>query len=306
MDTALDLYGFDKWLRKNMSVQTRKDYISKLEALKRRGIKEDTAPTTIFNTVADLCSDSKSNSLARMYEYAILSYQDFVRETTGKRIHLVDGFTREKYARLYPRNMDINPPKKGLSLYKKTIPRCKNDSMRLAMMLELNSGVRVGEVTEIKPEDVIMRKNSKGEDTIWLNIAPNKTEYGRRIRVLREDGFFDADEIYRLMEAEMEKGLSWPTKQQIMAYMSKLDVKSDDVGGNSHDLRKYCARGLYRGERLRGKSKRAASETVKRQLGHKDKGYTVGETKGNGGYIGKVYTEDKGGKYKDDVDWRTP
>lgn len=303
----LDLYGFDKWLRANKSNQTRKDYMSKMEALKRRGITEQTAPSAIFRTVVEMCEDSISNSKGRMFANAIQSYQEFRRDANGDRIHLIDNPNRIRYRETFPREYKINPPKKGLRLYKTCISRCKDDAMKLAMMLELNGGLRIGEATSITPEDVIMAKNTKGEDTIWLNIDPHKTEYGRRVRILREDGLFDADEIYELMGRQLAKGLKMPNKIELTKYFMGMDATSDDPGGESHDLRKYCARGLYRGERLRGKNKRDASETVRKQLGHRKKEYTIGEIKGDGGYVGKVYLEDKGGKYRDDkIDWRTP
>ena len=303
----IDLYEYDKWLKKNYGEQTCRDYMSKMENLKRGGIKENSPPVEILDKVEELCEDSKGTSTARMYEYAILSYQNFINDTRGERIHMIDHFAKARYEERYKRSQGINPPKKGLLLYKMAVGRCTDEGIKLALMVQLNSGLRIGEVLILKPEDITMRPNTNGEDTIWLKVAPNKTSYGRTIKILREDGLFDADDIYQLMAKHINESREWPSRSKMFTFLSNLDKQSEDPGGNSHDLRKYCSRGLYRAERLRGKNKRDASETVRRQLGHINKGFTVGETRDNGGYIGKVYLEDKGGKYRDEqIDWRTP
>ena len=220
---------------------------------------------------------------------------------------MLDGISRIRIAERYPQKTEINPPKKGLDVYKNTIVFCKDYRIKLALMLQLNTGIRIGEALDLVPDDVTLGQNSKGEDTVWLNIRPHKTTYGRRLHVLRTDGFFNADKIYELMNKHMDNGMVWPNIAQVYEYMQTIDKNGDPPGGATHDLRKYCARGLYRQERLAGKSKKDASEVVRKQLGHIDKDFTIGKTKGNGGYIGKVWVEDKGGKYQDSkIDWKTP
>ena len=306
-DYRLDLYNFQKWLKKNYGEQTQADYMSKMESLKNHGITEVSTSTEIVNTIVDLCKDFKGNASGRMYKSAVVAYQRFKNEVFGERLNLIDNIGRIRLEETFPREQVVRPPKKGLYLYKFNIPRCPNDSMKFAMMLQLNAGLRVGEATSLNPQDITLGKNNMDQNTVWLNIDPNKTQYGRKIRVLRLPDLFDADELYELAQFQLKKGLHLPKTADIQQYMAGLDKENEDPGGESHDLRKYCARALYRNERLSGKNKVDASEVVRKQLGHRKKEYTIGETRGDGGYLGKVWLEDKGGKYQDSkIDWKTP
>ncbi len=65
-------------------------------------------------------------------------------------------------------------------------------------------------------------------------------------------------------------------------------------GGRSHDLRRYNARKRYIMYRKSGKGKRESAELVGKQLGHS----SIASTKV---YLGEVYRNDKGGKWKDEV-----
>lgn len=308
MDNKFDLYNFDKWLKENYAKQTYFKYLFKIRTLRDAGLDEQTPSSIVASKVKELCR-GKEAFTAQQYKSAIAAYQKFKKETTGENLNLIDNTSRTIINAEFPTpKIIINPPKAPLWVYKDGIPKLRNDDLRLMYMLCLNSGARIGEIANLAPGEIRIGHNYDGEKSVWLDIKPQKTQYGRTVRVRRIDGLFNVDTIYDLAKVHIEENRNFPNAWVAGIKIGNLNTrgKGDYEGEVTHDLRKYCARGLYRQERLSGKGKNAAAKEVMKQLGHMTRDVTVGGTRDNGGYIGKLWLEDRGGIYNDTIEWDTP
>lgn len=257
--------------KEGYSKNTIRQYVVCMDVLKRSGIYEDSSSEQVYNAIED---GERSENTKLMYLKALTEYEKGVM---NQRDGLLKGALR---VRLLEENNDDSSgeePVKSLKAYKNIITRCPNRAMRIGLRLQLESGLRVGEIASLKPKDITMR-----EGHIWLNVSPQKTAYGRHVKV------FDNPTLYReLQELLKEKGPDdtvFPTSKAICNY---LFIK----GGRSHDLRRYNSRLRYTEHRLAGKGKKESVKLVGKQLGHKDLENTRR-------YLGELYRTDKGGRYK--------
>lgn len=271
----LRLHTYKQHLEKaGYAPNTIKQYMSCMDTLKQAGIYEDSTSQEVYDAIN---TDDRKGNTKLMYLKAVTEYEKGV---IGKANSMLNSALRFRLAAENKDDALGKTPKKSVKAYRNIITRCERTATRVALRLQLESGLRAGEISALTPRKITMR-----EGHIWLKVDPQKTEYGRNVKVFDNPVLYE--ELTEFLKEKAPDDTLFPSAQTLYDYMISK-------GGASHDLRRHNARLRYIEQRIEGEGKEAALEEVGRQLGHKDLDNTIR-------YLGSVYRNDKGGKYRKDV-----
>ena len=271
----LKLYSYQQHLeQKGYAKNTIEQYMYCMSLLKRNGITEDSSSAEIQYVIYSL---GKSEASRRVYVAAITEYET---EIMKKKEGLLKGSIRYQCVQdSRSKKTGIEPVRSELS-YRTIIGSAKDRKIKLSLLLQIESGLRVSELSNLCKKDITLRKGN-----IWLYVAPGKTNESRYVKVLKNQ------KLYKELEEYLK---NYEDDSKVFANDEVLKLYLVERGGRSHDLRRYNARKRYIMHRKAGKGKRESAELVGKQLGHSD----IENTKP---YLGEVYRNDKGGKWKDEV-----
>ena len=269
----LRLYSFQKYLEETgYAKNTQRQYVSCMSQLKRAGITELSGSKEIRDAIYWLVPAEESR---RMYLKAILAYERGIMKRDEA---LLKGAVRVQCFAENKENKYGKEPVKPLQSYVTVIAKCKNEGMKIAMLLQLRSGLRVGEINHLKTRDVTLRDNQ-----IWLHVAPQKTKRERYVKALPDKHLYKL--LSRYIEDKDEEDTLFSSSCSDPRMIHKY--LKERINGQSHDLRRYNARLRYKGYREKGLRKKEALRLVGEQLGHVE----LVNTKR---YLGEMYRNDRG------------
>lgn len=271
----LKLYSYQQHLeQKGYAKNTIDQYMSCMSQLKKNGITEDSSSAEIQYVVYSL---GKSETSRRVYVAAITEYEN---EIMKKKEGLLKGSIRYQCKQDSKENTNgIEPVKSELS-YRTIIGAAKDPKIKVPLFLQIESGLRITEICNLCKKDITMRKGN-----IWIYVAPGKTKESRYVKVLKNP------KLYKELEGYLK---NYEEDSKVFVYDQTLKQYLAERGGRSHDLRRYNARKRYILHRKSGKAKRESAELVAKQMGHNQ---LINTRR----YLGEVYRNDKGGKWKDEV-----
>lgn len=271
----LKLYSYQQHLeQKGYAKNTIEQYMYCMSLLKRNGITEDSSSAEIQYVIYSL---GKSESSRGVYLAAITEYEN---EIMKRKEGLLKGNIRYQCVQASRTKKTGIEPARSENSYRKIIGSAKDPKIKLSLLLQIESGLRVSEISNLYKKDITLRKGN-----IWLYVAPGKTKESRYVKVLKNP------KLYKELEEYLKK---YEDDSKVFMHDVLLKQYLVERGGRTHDLRRYNARKRYIMHRKAGKGKRESAELVAKQLGHQK----LENTKR---YLGEVYRKDKGGKYNDEV-----
>ena len=271
----LKLYSYQQHLeQKGYAKNTIDQYMSCMSQLKRNGITEDSSSAEIQYVIYSL---GKSETSRRVYVAAITEYEN---EIMKMKEGMLKGSIRYQCKQGNKESRKGIEPVKSEKSYRMIIGSAKDPKIKVPLLLQIESGLRISEISNLRKKDITMRKGN-----IWLYVAPGKTKESRYVKVLKNP------KLYKELEEYLK---NYEDGSMVFVYYELLQTYLLGKGGRTHDLRRYNARKRYIMHRKAGKGKRESAELVAKQLGHQK----LENTKR---YLGEVYRKDKGGKYNDEV-----
>lgn len=271
----LKLYSYQQHLeQKGYAKNTIDQYVDCMSLLKRNGITEDSSSAEIQYVIYSL---GKAESSRGVYLAAITEYENGIMK---KKEGMLKGSIRYQCVQASRSKKSGIEPARSEKSYRTIIGSAKDRKIKLSLLLQIESGLRVSEISNLCKKDITLRKGN-----IWLYVAPGKTKESRYVKVLKNP------KLYKELEEYLK---NYEEDSKVFMYNEVLKQYLVERGGRSHDLRRYNARKRYIMHRKAGKGKKESAELVGKQLGHS----SIASTKL---YLGEVYRNDKGGKWKDEV-----
>ena len=148
--------------------------------------------------------------------------------------------------------------------------------MYLILFNDNNQATCIVPCSNITKDDITMHHNK-----IWLNVKKSKNNQPRFVTAR------DNKRLYEMLEEYLKSAEDRPFAGILTSGKEFLQSKD----GATHDLRRHNSRARYIELRKAGKKKYEALNIVAEQLGHNN----LVNTKR---YLGVVWEEDTGGKYK--------
>lgn len=149
---------------------------------------------------------------------------------------------------------------------KRKINAIRNEKLKLALRLQLQTGLRVKEISELQKEDI---KLKDGKIFVHVKYGKGKgekeNEPNPRDVTAREDNYL-YDRLGQLMESSSEENLFY-SKDYIRH-------KAEKYGIETHDLRRINAQERFEDLTKSGFKRMEAKEIIREQLGHTDMEYT--------------------------------
>lgn len=130
----------------------------------------------------------------------------------------------------------------------------KNKKIKYALRLQLKSGLRIKEISELTKKDIQFN-----DDGLKVQVRQGK---GRKSRIV------DVIEDPYLVEGLKEFVKDYDEGDKLFYSRSYLTKKAAALDIETHDLRRINAQERVKGELDKGKSREEAQEVAKRQLGH--------------------------------------
>lgn len=150
--------------------------------------------------------------------------------------------------------------------YTHKINALRNKRLKLALRLQVDSGLRIFEIARLKPGDLEIDESGR------IRITVREGKGGKSRSVTCTD---------KWLAAQLTEHISSISDDEILFYSeSYLKKKAGEIGIKTHDLRRLNAKQRYRDEIEEGNGVRSATREVQHQLGHTRPGIT-------GAYIGQ-------------------
>ena len=260
----IDLYRKDLYRlvrAQKLSRLTAAAYIGCLERLNEHIRAGMSVPDAIRVSCKDTKQGGKYISAVRKYERDILDAPKSL--LYGQ--ELID--LRTQY-RQKPTGQEPILPEQT---YLRKINRLNNETVRIALRLQVRSGLRIAEIGDLRAEDIEIT-----DDGIKLFVRCGKGRKSRHVDVIKDD--FLEKHLKELLEGKsgVDKAFDYST-----AYLKK---KATALGIPTHDLRRINSRMRYREQRGNGSGRRTARREVQKQLGHAQASTTSA-------YLGKEWSE---------------
>lgn len=157
--------------------------------------------------------------------------------------------------------------------YLRKINRLNNETVRVALRLQVRSGLRIAEIGDLRAEDIEIT-----EDGIKLFVRCGKGRKSRHVDAIKDE--FLEKHLRELLHGKSgaDRAFDYST-----AYLKK---KANALGIPTHDLRRINSRMRYRKQRGSGSGRREARREVQKQLGHAQAATT-------NAYLGKEWSEEQ-------------
>lgn len=267
----LRIFTFQKTLKNGAYAEnTKAQYLSCIQRLREEGITESSTSEEVRDALYRISQKPRTR---KIYIAAITEYEKTVM---GVQEGLLKGSIRQECIKDAQDDTTGIEPKKPEQTYRVLINRLKDKKLKAALLLQLESGLRIGEVAVLEKKNITMHHNR-----IWLDVKPGKTKMPRIVQVRYNK------ELYALLSEYIDSAENFPFAGTTHAAQDFLA----EHGGATHDLRRHNARHRYKELRESGLKKYAALNIVAKQLGHNN----LVNTKR---YLGTVWTADKGGIWK--------
>lgn len=249
---AINLDAYKKMLRKQirdgtLSEKTARSYLSCIENLCEQLNGQDGCE----NIASAIRSLGSENEQTPKYIAAVKKYERDVLDAPKSLLYgqqLMD-----------LRKLKQKPIGRELSLEEKTymhkINALRNQKLKLALRIQLASGLRIFEVANLSPEDFAF--GEKG----CIKITVREGKGGKARKVECQDTWLSAN-----LQSYLSK---WDKNEDVLFYKeSYLKKKAGELGILTHDLRRLNAKQRYREKKEAGETHREARRAVQKQLGH--------------------------------------
>lgn len=253
----LDIHRFEKELNRlikagKITKDTAASYRSCI-----KNINDNCADVAGESIMSYFVGNLKSNDAFRKYLAAIRKYEDTVmKESKG----ILFG---EPEIKLFSHFKGISPKGKNElkhhpTTLKRKINGLKNKKLKYALRLQLMSGLRVKEISELEPEDFTFK-----EGKIIIDVKSGKGQKQRKVEVIEDKYLYS--ELVPYIESYLKDG----RKGRLFYSRSYLRKKAGEIDIRTHDLRRVNSQ-----ERVciaiekDGMSRAEAEKIAQRELGH--------------------------------------
>lgn len=138
---------------------------------------------------------------------------------------------------------------------RRKINAMRNERLKLGLRLQLQSGLRVGEISDLIPEDIRFEDNGN----ITLNVRNGKGGKQRFVNIPPDD--YLKKHLQAFMEGKNQAEKLFYAKDYIRSEARRYGIET-------HDLRRINSVVRYNEAKKRLKGKNKAKHEVKEQLGH--------------------------------------
>lgn len=247
----LDISTYQKTLnakvtKKQLSPETMRYYLSCIKEINKKC--KTFNPTEIEKAIISKC---RSNQQIKKYISAIRNYEKLILK---KEKSLLYGEPASRLATFYNQTSDPKKLRHNIDKLMRKINRINNTKLKYAFRLQIKSGLRVSEISDLTKQDIKFK-----DQVIWLRIRQGKGRKSRIVRVL--------DDLYmyeRLQEYIKDKA----TNEKLFYSSAYLRKKAAEYDIPTHDFRRANARKRFNTEIQQGKSKSLARKKVQKELGH--------------------------------------
>lgn len=245
-----------------LSKLTAKEYIASLHRINDRL----TNGGSVAEAIDQLCNGSQQGS---KYIAAVKKYERDVLDSPKSILYgqeLISLRNRHKQAPIG------REPVLSEETYLRKINGLRNEPLKLALRLQVKSGLRISEIGALRKEDIKLENEG-----IELYVRCGKGRKSRRVTAIKD----------RYLEEHLKLFLEGKTGGQMLFYSANyLKKKANELGIPTHDLRRINSRMRYREQRGNGACRRDARRVVQRELGHENAMTT-------NAYLGKEWSEEK-------------
>lgn len=246
-----------------ISPQTAAGYVGCMERLDEK-IRPD---QSVADAIKELCKDTQQGG---KYIAAVKKYE---RDILDAPKSLLYGQELQELRRQYKQAPIGREPVLPEQTYLRKINRLNNETVRVALRLQVRSGLRISEIGDLRAKDIEI-----AEDGIKLFVRCGKGRKTRDVICIKDDYLETHLKAVLDGKSGSDRAFDYST-----AYLKK---KANALGILTHDLRRINSRMRYRQQRGKGLGKREARRQVQKQLGHSQASTTSV-------YLGKEWSCDK-------------
>lgn len=204
---------------------------------------------TVAKAIDEVCKDTQQGG---KYIAAVKKYERDILDAPQRLLYGQELIELRKKFRQLPIGKE---PILKEQTYLKKINRLSNETVRIALRLQVKSGLRIAEIGALRKKDINFEN---GEIKVFVRCG--KGRKARQVDVI-QDKFLEAH-LKKLLEGKSESDNAFDYST---AYLKK---KAVELGIPTHDLRRINSRMRYRKQRGDGANRREARKEVQRQLGH--------------------------------------
>ncbi|WP_338547705.1 hypothetical protein V1225_05105 [Emergencia sp. JLR.KK010] len=236
-------------------------YVGCLERLDEK-IRPDQG---IAEVIRELCKNTQQGG---KYIAAVKKYERDILDAPKSLLYGQELFDLRKQCKQAPIGREPVLPEQT---YLRKINRLNNETVRVALRLQVRSGLRIAEIGDLRAADIEIT-----EDGIKLFVRCGKGRKSRHVDAIKD--VFLETHLKELLEGKSgdDRAFDYST-----AYLKK---KANALGIPTHDLRRINSRMRYRQQRGNGFGRREARRQVQKQLGHAQAATTSA-------YLGKEWSE---------------
>lgn len=237
--------------KRHLKRATAEEYLRKIRTLKD-SLPDQFSCEEVAERIGYLSERSGGTQMAK-YMKAVKKYETGVLHQKGA--YLYGPALTKLYEKQRPKK--VVEIRHEISTYKRKINGISNEQMqmKLALRLQMKSGLRVFELAKLKKEHLHLLEDG----TMEVQVFGGKGNQDRIVTVLQDSWLKEHLGEY-LSSCEEGKPV-FPDAKKIAEFARGLDIKT-------HELRKVYARLLYRNLRAAGKTMSQARKEVGVQLGH--------------------------------------
>ena len=255
--------------KKKLKQNSAKTYVSALEILNEQ-CEEGATSAEIKKKIYELAPGSAWGYIAgiQQYENSVIG----VRNSIVRREDMLE--LQNHYQKL--RAETIIEPKYRLETYLKKLDKIKRSDIKLLHLLQLQSGLRIAEMCDLKPEDITFKnkhihihvRKGKGNKERYVTCRYDVKLYNLLLKYIKEEYYLRNN----------RDGYLFPKKASIITYHQENKTGLE----RTHDFRRYNARLRFEDAKGRGFNDYESREIVKKALGHES-------VKDTNKYLGKIW-----------------
>lgn len=246
-----------------LSALTAKAYMASLQRLDE-SMTEDSG--SVASAIDKICAGSQQGS---KYIAAVKKYERDVLDSPKSILYgqeLINLRRRHKQASIG------REPVLPEQTYLRKINALRNEPLKLALRLQVKSGLRISEVGALRTEDIKVKDGG-----IEIYVRCGKGRKSREVNSIKD----------KYLENHLKTFLEGKLEGQTVFYSTNyLKKRANELGIPTHDLRRINSRMRYREQRGNGACRREARRVVQRELGHENAMTT-------NAYLGKEWSEEK-------------
>lgn len=231
---------------KQLSKETMRYYLSCIKEINKQC--KTLTPTEIEKAIMSKCS---SNQQVIKYISAIRNYEKLILK---KEKSLLYGEPASRLATFSNTTPEPKELRHDIEKLTRKINRINNTKLKYAFRLQIKSGLRVSEISDLTKQDIKFK-----DKAIWIRVKQGKGRKPRIVRVLDDSYLFE-----RLQEYIKEKA----DRENLFYSSAYLRKKAAEYDIPTHDFRRANARQRFNTEIQKGKSKSLAKQNVQKELGH--------------------------------------